>query len=240
MPGLAGYLRAHRPAGLRFQGFGQVRSGGQIYSEVTTFFLRPLPAGIQSAQLTLEIAPAGRNAATLRADGEVIWYPPRSATEYLAAARLHAVTIAASFLNPKPHTVRRTFTSPSVVARLARYLNSLPATPGGLMGCPMVSTTYAVTFRYSAGARPYLTASVGGCGTVGILVNGRAQPGLADPTGLIARAAQAALAGHPGSIVPVPVHTIPVPMPIPSLQPIAPILPPAGQRADADGIRARS
>jgi len=236
--GLAGYLRAHRPAGLPFQGFGQVRSGGQIYSENTTFFLRPVPAGIQSAQLTLEIAPAGRNLSTLRADGEVIWYPPRSAAEYLVPTRFRAVTVPAGSFTRTPHTVRRTFTSPSVIARLARFLNSLPATPGGLTGCPMVTATYAVTFRHSAGAHPYLTASVNGCGTVGIVVNGQTQPALADPAGLITRAVLAALAGHPGSIAPVPGHTTPVP--IPSLQPVEPLQPPAGQQADADGIRAPS
>jgi hypothetical protein len=236
--GLAGYLRAHRPAGLPFQGFGQARSGGQIYSEITTFFLRPVPAGIQSAQLALEIAPAGRNLSTLRADGEVIWYPPRSAAEYLVPARFRAVTVAAGSFSRTPHTVRRTFTSPSVIARLARFFNSLPATPGGLTGCPMVTATYAVTFRFSAGARPLLTASVNGCGTVGIVVNGQTQPALADPTGLITRAVLAALAGHPGSIGPVPGHTAPVP--VPSLQPVEPLQPAAGQQADADGIRAPS
>jgi len=214
MTALAGYIRAHRQAGMPFQGFGQASSGGQIYSEVTTFALRPVPAGIQSAQLTLEIAPAGPHRSTLRADGEVIWYPPRSAAEHLVPSRFHVVTVAAGFLSPKPHTVRRSFTARWVIAKMARFLNSLPATPGGLMGCPMVTATYAVTFRYSAGGRPILTASVGGCGTVGIIVNGLAQPGLADPNGLITRAVQAALAGHPGSIAPAPGHTTPAPEPV--------------------------
>jgi hypothetical protein len=222
MTGLAGYIRAHRPAGLSFQGFGQSNSGGQTFSEVTTFALRPVPAGVQSAQLTLEIAPAGQHRSTLRADGEVIWYPPRSTAEYLVPSRFGVVTVAAGLLNPKPHVVRRNYTSPSVIARLARFLNSLQATPGGLMGCPMVSATYSVTFRYPAGARPYLTASVNGCGTVGIIVNGLTQPALADPSGLITRAVQAALAGHPGSIAPAPGPTTPAPEPV-----VSPVTPPA-------------
>jgi hypothetical protein len=222
---LAGYIRAHRPAGLQFQGFGQARSGGQLYTEQTTFLARSRPPGIQSAQLVLELAPAGRGRTALRADGEVIWYPPRSAAEYLVPARFGAVTVAAGFLNPKRHTVRRTFTSPAVIARLARFLNSLPATPGGLMGCPMVSATYAVSFRSSAGARPYLTASPSGCGTVGMTVNGQAQPALSDPNGLITRAVQAALAGHPGSIAPVPGRTTPVPGPVMSPPPTLPVVP---------------
>lgn len=225
MTALAGYIRAHRPAGLPFGGFGQAISGGQIYSEVTKFALRPVPAGIQSAQLTLEISPAGHSRSTLRADGEVIWYPPRSATEYLVPTRFHAVTVAAGSLSPKPHIVRRSFTAPSVIARLARLLNSLPATPGGLAGCPMVTATYAVTFRYSAGTRPYLTASATGCGSVGMVVNGLTQPGLADPDGLITRAVQAALAGHPGSIAPAPGPTAPAPEPVISPATLRPVSP---------------
>lgn len=211
---LAGYIRAHRPAGLPFQGFGQASSGGQVFSETTTFALRPVPAGVQSAQLTLEITPAGHDRSMLRADGEVTWYPPRPAGEYLVASRFHEVTVAAGLLNPAPHIVRRSFTSRSVIARLARFLNSLPATPGGLMGCPMVSATYAVTFRHAAGGRPYLTASASACGTVGIVVNGLAQPGLADPNAVITRAVQAALAGHPGSLAPAPGPTGPAPVPV--------------------------
>ncbi len=228
MPALAGYIRAHPPAGLPFQGFGQAGSGGQITSEQTTFFMRSPPAGIEQAQLVLEIAPAGQNHSTLRADGEVIWYPPRSAAEYLAPARFHAVTVAASFLNPKPHVVRRTFTSPAVIARLARFLNSLPATPGGLVGCPMVSSSYSLAFRSSAAARPYLTATTSACGSVGITVNGRTQPGLADPQALIIRAITAALAGHPSSLAPASGPTTPAPAPVTSLPlPAKSMLPPA-------------
>ena len=221
---LAGYIRTHRPAGLPFQGFGQARSGGQLYAEQTTFFARSRPPGIQSAQLVLEIAPAGGRRTALRADGEVIWYPPRSLAEYLVPARFQTVTVAAGFLNPKRHTVHRTFTSPAVIARLARFLNSLQATPGGLMSCPMVSVTYAVTFRYTAGGRPYLTASASGCGTVGVTINGQAEPALADPNALVIRAVQAALAGHPGSIAPAPGRTTPAPGPAIS-PPTLPVVP---------------
>ena len=58
----------------------------------------------------------------------------------------------------------------------------------------------------SAATRPYLVATASGCG-VGVTVNGQAQPALADPGGLINRAAKAALAGHPGSLGPAPVTT---------------------------------
>lgn len=219
MPALAGFIRAHPPAGLAFEGFGHAAGLGGITSEQTTFFVRSPPAGIEQAQLVLEIAPAGRGSATLRADGEVIWYPPRSAAEYLPPARAGAVTVTARFLNPRPHIVRRTFTSAAVIARLARFLNGLHAAPGGIHGCPMINVSYTLAFASSATARPFLVASTDGCGGVRMTANAAAQPALADRQDLITRAAQAALAGHPAALAPAPGHTTPPPAPMPSSPP---------------------
>jgi hypothetical protein len=210
MPALAGFIRAHPPAGLPFGGFG---SAGRMPSEQATFVVPSLPPGIEWAQLVLQIAPAGRNVSTLRAGSQVIWYPPRSHAEYLAPARSRAVTVTASFLNPKPHVVRRTFASAAVIAQLARFLDGLPAAPGGITNCPAISVTYTLAFSSSAAARPSLVATASQCGGVAITVNGRAQPGLADPDSLILRAAKAALAGHPGALGPAPGPATPAPAP---------------------------
>ena len=210
LPALERFIRAHPPAGLPFRGFG---SAGRLPSEQATLVVRSLPPGIDQAQLVLQLAPAGQNVSTLRADSQVIWYPPRSAAQYLAPGRFRAVTVAASLLNPKPHVVRRTFTSAAVTARLARFLDGLPAAPGAITSCPAISVTYTLSFRSSAAARPYLVATTSGCGGVGITVNGRTQPGLADPDSLILRAVKAALAGHPGSIGPAPGPVTPGPAP---------------------------
>ena len=220
VPALDRFIRAHPPAGLPFPGFG---SAGRMPSEQATLVPRSLPPGIDQAQLVLQLAPAGQNVSTLRADSQVIWYPPRSAAEYLAPARFRAVTVAASFPSPKPHVVRRTFTSAAVIARLARFLNGLPAAPRRITGCPAISVTYTLAFRPSAAARSSLVATASGCRGVAITVNGRTQPGLADPDSLILRAAKAALAGHPGSLAPAPKVTTPAPVPEPtSLPPVGP------------------
>ena len=213
MPALAGFLRAHPPAGLLLQGTGQSGSGGEISSETTTFVPRSLPSGILRAELVLEIAPAGKDVSMLRADGEVIWYPPRSAVEDLASARWRAVTITARLWNPAPHVVRRTFTAPVVIAALVRFLDSLPATPGELTSCPNVTVTYTLAFTRPGAARPSLLAGTSACDTVQITVDGHPQPALDDRSGLIVRAVQAALAGHPGSVVPPPGPATPVPAP---------------------------
>lgn len=217
MPALAGFIQAHPPAGLPFNGFSQLVSGGRIASETTAFFARSLPPGIRQAQLVLEIAPAGKDVSMLRADGEVIWYPPRSAAEDLASTRWRAVTVTANFLDPAPHIARLTFTAPAVIAALVRFLDTLPATPGGFMSCPNTSVTYTLAFTPPGAARPSLLAGTSACGIVQVTVDGHAQPALDDRNGLILRAAQAALAGHPGSLAPAPGPTTPVPAPTTSL-----------------------
>jgi hypothetical protein len=221
MSALDTFIRAHPPGGLLSRGFGHAGPRGQIPSEQATFVVRSLPAGIERAWLVLQITPAGRTVSTLRAGSEVLWYPPRSAAEYLAPARFHAVTVAARFLNPKPRVVRRTFASAAVIARLARFLDGLPAAPGGITSCSVISVTYTLAFKSSAAAWPYLVATASGCGGVGITVNGRTQPGLADPNSLIVRAAKAALAGHPGSLDLAPGPATPAPLPPASLPPPA-------------------
>jgi hypothetical protein len=223
VPALAAFIRAHPLAGLAFQGFGHAGGLGGIISEQTTFFVRSPPPGIEQAQLALEFASAGRGSAILRTDGEVIWYPPRSAAEHLAPARGGAVTVTARFLSPWAHTVRRTFTSAGVVARLAGFLNGLHAATGGLQSCPMIDVSYTLaffSFSSAATARPFLIASTDACAYVRITAGGRAQPGLADPGQLITRAALAALAGHPAALGPAPGQTTPpAPAPAPSSPP---------------------
>lgn len=67
------------------------------------------------------------------------------------------------------------------------------------MGCPMIAVTYTLAFQTSATAKPGLVIDASGCGSVGITVNGRTQPALADPGGLVLKAAQAALPAQRGS-----------------------------------------
>jgi hypothetical protein len=218
MPALARFLRAHPPARLAFQGSGHAGGLGGITSEQIFFGVPSPPPGIKQAQLVLEIAPSGRASATLRADAEVIWYPPRSAAEHLAPGQARAVTVKASYFSPGSHVLRHTFTSAAVIARLAGFLNGLPAATGGTESCPNLSIGYTLAFATAVAARPFLVAVIGPCGNVQMTVNGRLQPALSDPSGLLMRAAQAALAGHPASLGPAPGHTTP-PAPAPSSPP---------------------
>ena len=156
---------------------------GTVLEADVTYQLKPLPAGVSAATLSMAVAPAGKDMSEIRADVQVIWYPPRSAAEYVPAG-MHAVTITASYLNPKPGSIARTFTSAAVVGRLAALLNGAPASAGGVANCPAIEVTYRLAFATSRQAAPYLVASDYGCLAVQVTAAGHTQPDLQLPMAL--------------------------------------------------------
>ena len=188
------YLRQHVPAGYQLMSSGGEGSGGTTVLEFVVYTPKALPRGIDEADLVVGVVP-GRHAgrSVLRADGEVAWFPPRSAAEWLHPARYRAVTITRTVLSSKRKKVR-TFRSRAAIARLALVLNSLPASDGGSVSCPAESLSYRLVFRPGAG-RPQFAVTTAGCGTDSVTVAGRAQPDLADPGGRLAGAARLLLSG---------------------------------------------
>jgi hypothetical protein len=156
---------------------------GAVLEADVTYQLKPLPAGVSAATLSMAVAPAGKDMSQVRADVQVIWYPRRPAAEHVPAG-MRAVTITASYLNPKPGSVTRTFTSAAVVGRLAAMLNGAPASTGGVASCPAIEVTYRLAFEASRQAAPYLTAADYGCLSVQVTAAGRTQPNLQLPAGL--------------------------------------------------------
>lgn len=74
----------------------------------------------------------------------------------------------------------RTFRSRSALARLARVLNSRPASDGGSSSCPSGSSSYRLVFR-PAVHHPRFVVTALGCATDSVTVAGRDQPVLWDP-----------------------------------------------------------
>lgn len=189
------------PTAMMWTGNGQGSDHGTITEESVSYAPRRLPAGVYAASLTMTAAPAGTAQAVsapagtaqagtaqagtvIRADVQVIWYPPRSAAEYVPPGT-GAVTITASALNPHPQGVTRTITSGPVIRRLAAMLNGAHAMPSGMFfSCPMQLATYRLAFAKKAGATPFLTATDTSCPGVQVTAGGRAQPGLRTPAGL--------------------------------------------------------
>lgn len=167
------FLRGRPPTGMSSNGAGESSGPGGITAEETDYVPASLPAGISDAGLVLRVAPGRPGRSVIRAIVQVRWYPPRTAAEYVQPAEIHAVTVTATMINTRPHSITRTFTAPSVIDRLARLLNAMHATPAVVMRCPAMLASYRVTFTARPGARPGLEAATGGCLTVTVTANGR-------------------------------------------------------------------
>jgi hypothetical protein len=152
--------------------------GASGIAEDSTLTLTHPEQGIYDAQVEFQVTSAGTGS-ELRADATVVWYAHRSAAEYVTPGRFRAVTVTATILSPRLHTVTRTFTAPAVMAQLASALNQAYALPAGIVfHCPAEMVSYELAFRTAPGAHPDLAAIDSGCASVGVTVNGKSQPPL--------------------------------------------------------------
>lgn len=174
----AAYLGRHAPAGMKSGGTGQASGRNGVTEMDVSYSPNREPRGISSAMLIDTIVPAPHGGALLRVDVQVIWYPPRSAAEYLPVKDYRAVQIDAWLAFNGRH-VRRTFTTRAILGKLTRLLNGLPASPGGVFPCPAEFANYQLTFEPVAG-HPKVVVDTSGCPSDTISVAGRTQPALAD------------------------------------------------------------
>jgi hypothetical protein len=183
------FWQGHAPQGMTWTGSGQSSDRGGVIQESTSYgFKRRLPAGVDAEMLNMSVVPASQHTSVIRADVQVIWYPPRSAAEYIPPGT-RAVTITASATalqtGSRPHSVTKAITARSVVRRLATMLNGVYAAPrGAVYSCPLEAVTYRLAFAKSAGAAPFLVATDTNCTGVGITVGGHQQPELEAPASL--------------------------------------------------------
>jgi hypothetical protein len=163
------YLRKHVPAGYRRTVTGSQGQNGKTVLELVVDNPKALPRGVEEADLVVGVVPGRHGGSVLRADGEV--------AERLRPAAYRAVTITRTSLNG--HRTTRTFRAPAAIARLARVLDSLPASDGGSFSCP-TGPGFRLAFRPKAG-QPRFAVAADGCATDLVTVAGRTQPVLADP-----------------------------------------------------------
>jgi hypothetical protein len=199
MNSVATALAAHVPAGMRGPGTGQGSgSGTGPYLEVD-YTDWSLPAGISAAQLVLTIVPAGPGGSLLRADAQVMWYPPRTAAEYIDPARFHVLAITVTIYGGRRlRTMHKVVTSQAVITAVAEALDRSQAEPTGTVVCPSDAEIYQLAFSVSRSSRPVVevSATPSSCGGTGITVRGQAQPAVADG------GAVAAIAGRVFGIAP--------------------------------------
>jgi hypothetical protein len=182
MNALAGVLAARVPAGLSLDGTGSGWDRDVETMREVDYAPRSVPAGIYSAQLVLTVVPATSGGSLLLADAQVIWYPSRTAAEYIDPARYHVLNVAVTLFGHSVHTIHRVVTSQAVINRLAGALNRSQAEPPVAFGCPAIFAEYRLGLSVSRHTRPVvvITTNQWSCGGSGITVDGRAQPGLAD------------------------------------------------------------
>lgn len=188
MQAVAAFLNGNPPAGFLADGTGTTSSRQGAVEEMVSYHLRAPPTGITSDSMLLVSLAAGPHGSTVaRADAEVVWYPPRSAAEYLRAVDIRSARITATFLNPRVRHFARVVTSRRAIARLAALLNGMRATDYSARYCPMIDASYRVTFA-GRGGQPRVVVDASGCATDGVAVNGAAQPPLWDPANRLIKA----------------------------------------------------
>jgi hypothetical protein len=167
----------HPPDGMTLEFTGTTWSRNTRVS-LLGYSPRSVPAWVAYVQVVLSLDAAGKHASYARADGEVIWYPPRSKAEQISGMRSLTITEAPAG-SPE---VTRTFTSPTAIRKLEAVLNSLPAEPISPIPCGGITVEYTASFAAKpGGAASVVVGLANACEGEIISVNGIAQPALADP-----------------------------------------------------------
>jgi hypothetical protein len=135
------------------------------------------PAPATTAARVTPGPPAGGpgRASLAQVEQPVIRYPPRSAAEYLVAARFRSVRITAL-----PSSAAVTSTSPGLIRQVVHLVNTAQATAQLPFSCPLITELYSIVITPAAAGQPKVDLDLSGCGTVRVQVGGHAQPTLYD------------------------------------------------------------
>jgi hypothetical protein len=176
------FLLGHVPAGMRPREAYPANGTDRFVLDVPA----RLPPGIAHANLAVVIIPRG-SGSLIRAEVQVVWYPPRSAVEYIHPGRYRSVTVTVPVLSDASGhaTVTRAFAARAVITQLASLLNRLPGMLPTAFNCPAMTvppitvlTPYRVVFTPRSGRWPTITATPVGCFQGGVVVGKHRQPAL--------------------------------------------------------------
>jgi hypothetical protein len=176
------FLTGHVPAGMRPRWAYPANGNDRFVLDVPAH----LPRGIAHANLEVVIIPRSSGSLIL-AEVRVVWYPPRSAAEYIHPGRYRSVTVTVPKLSDASGdaTVTRTFTSRTVIAELAALLNRLPGMLPTAFSCPAMRVgagpplwPYRLVFTPRSRQWPTIAAAPIGCFQGGIVVGKHRQPAL--------------------------------------------------------------
>ncbi len=182
------FLSHHRPEGTTLTGSGTTGGGAYLVHEVD-YSPRHLPAAFTEIDILVQVFPCPHGQTWVRTDVQLVWYPRRSAAEYLTGDHFTSVTINASIYGRRYRDERRTFRQQAIIDKLTRALNSAPASPGGMVFCPAFMEIYTLTFTPVQG-QAGVSVSAPGCAQYVVKIGGRDQGALAD-TGQVEEIAHA-------------------------------------------------
>jgi hypothetical protein len=181
----ADFVRLHTPTGFlpNESGLDSTSTQSGAFYPVVSFNLRSAPTGIASdSMLVVSFAKGPHGSTVARIDAEVIWYPPRTAAEYIRPGAISSARITAIFVSPNTHRFSKVIRSRHAIARLAALLNGLRAAEKGDWVCGTSTSEYHLTF-IGKGGKPQILANPDVCPFDDIMVDGSAQPPLWDPKG---------------------------------------------------------
>ncbi|HSR82783.1 MAG TPA: hypothetical protein VLM11_01215 [Streptosporangiaceae bacterium] len=188
----AAFLSAHVPPGmsLSIRALGTGRQGPigaeTAYTDLA-YKPRSVPAGVNAAQLVLTIAPNPSGGSLLRVDAQVLWYPARTAAEYIDAATYHVLRIDVTIFGARPHTIHRVVTSSALIMQLAKVLNRLHAAPYTLLpSCPPIDVIFRLAFAVSRQSAPAVVVTANRCLWIQVTAGARTQPRLQDSAPVLA------------------------------------------------------
>ncbi len=171
------FLRAHMPRGTVGSGTSGTANSGGVTITAIAITQRHVPAGIDEINLVETLAPRPGGSSLLRADAQVVWYPPRSAAEYLIAVRFRSVRITVTGSTGTTATLTG---GKQLIRPLAAVLDSMHATPPLLFPCPLGRSSYKLAFAPAVRAQRAVVVHNGPCNADTLSVGGRAQPELFD------------------------------------------------------------
>jgi len=166
-------LRAHPPEGLRLAGSGS----GTLASGVTTTYLifegRPTK-NYSDATLLVTSASDGQGSG-IRADGQVLWVPLRTAAEEVPVGVRQVALLA--YRGDPTNKVAQMDLSGAEVKRVVRLVNDLPRDNRGSHGC-LIDSGFRMRMTFPTPDGPLVFTVWPACGSVLVSANGNSQPGL--------------------------------------------------------------
>jgi hypothetical protein len=185
VPVAADFVRLHTPPGFlpNESGVDSTSTQSGAFYPFVSFNLRSAPVGIASdSMLVVSFAKGPHGSTVARADAEVIWYPPRTAAEYIRPGAISSARITAIFVSPNTHRFSKVIRSRHAIGRLAALLNGLRAAEKGDWVCGTSTSEYHLTF-IGKGGKPQMLVNPDVCPFDDVMVNGSVQPPLWDPKG---------------------------------------------------------